>query len=104
MKNDWNRFFNGGTSQYNFSYRSEASPVPETAPSSLPSVPVASVSVPLSKVPNNQVLPNNSISKTKNHKENKVVIPTIKGGKRRTRRGKSSRNSRNSKRKQSRRK
>jgi len=63
-ENHWNRFLNGGTSNYNFSYRSE--PPPNV--------------IPLQPQPQPQpILPSKKINE-------KVVIPTIKGGKRKSRR------------------
>jgi hypothetical protein len=73
-RNDWNRFLNGGTSHYNFAYRSEIvtpiepTPTPAPAPTS---VPVPIINAPVAK------------------KSNKVVIPTQKGGKRKSKRGRS---------------
>ncbi len=63
-ENHWNRFLNGGTSNYNFSYRSEINPaIPIEQPQ--PIVPPPT-------------LPKKSTGK--------VVIPSIKGGKRKSRR------------------
>lgn len=72
VKNDWNRFLNGGTSQYNFSYRSEAPPTP------IEPVPVSVA--PIIPIPSNSA----KSVKNQNKKTNKVVIPTKKGGKRKT--------------------
>jgi hypothetical protein len=64
IKNDWNRFLNGSTSHYNFNYRSETTTHPTPIPTAQPIA---------------QPTPN------KNDK-NRVVIPTQKGGKRKSRR------------------
>jgi hypothetical protein len=64
VRNDWDRFLSGGTSHYNFSYRSEVvNPTPTPTP-----VPVPTPVTPIAK------------------KGNKVVIPTQKGGKRKSKR------------------
>lgn len=77
VKNDWNRFLNGGTSQYNFSYRSEAPPAPlEPTPGPAPAPPIP---VPVAPAPINNIK-----SHIRSKKMNKVVIPTQKGGKRKT--------------------
>ena len=67
-RNDWNRFLNGGTSHYNFAYRSKNEPSPVTPPTPAPT-PI--INAPVSK------------------KSNKVVIPTQKGGKRKSKRRRS---------------
>jgi hypothetical protein len=72
IRNEWNRFLNGGTSHYNFSYRSEIVTPIEPGPSPMP-VPAAT---PI-------------LNATSNKKSNKVVIPTQKGGKRKSRRRRS---------------
>ena len=68
VRNDWNRFLNGGTSHYNFSYRSEVVTPVEPTPVPTP-VPVPG---PVAK------------------KSNKVVIPIQKGGKRKSKRARRS--------------
>ena len=85
VKNDWNRFLNGGTSQYNFSYRSEtpASLEPIPAPTPVPSAPPATAHL---ASPSKVNIASPSMDRKKTNKVNKVVIPTIKGGKRKTRR------------------
>ena len=85
VKNDWNRFLNGGTSQYNFSYRSDAPPTPpEPIPTPVP-------------IPSTAPVPSNvAKSHIRDKKTNKVVIPPQKGGKRKAtrRRAKKHRNTR----------
>jgi hypothetical protein len=67
QNSEWNRYLNGGTSHYNFSYKSEVEPSPMPAPTPMPAP---------APMPN----------ATSNKKSNKVVIPTQKGGKRKSRR------------------
>jgi len=58
VRNDWGRYLNGGSSHYNFEYRSKALSEPTPAPPTLaPIIPI---------------------------KSNKVVIPAQKGGKRKS--------------------
>jgi len=75
IRNDWDRYLSGGTSQYNFAYKSELpiaaiEPVPAPAPAPAPALALA---------------PNASTNTRKSNK-NRVVIPTQKGGKRKSRR------------------
>ena len=62
VRNDWGRYLNGGSSYYNFEYRSKA---PTPAPTPTPSL----VPVPITP---------------QSRKNNKVVIPVQKGGKRKS--------------------
>lgn len=79
---EWNRYLNGGTSQYNFSYKSN---IP-TAPSPVPTPPQSSPSAGLMPTP----LPNVTNKKNNNTKINILKInkknTTQSGGKRKSRR------------------
>jgi hypothetical protein len=65
VRNDWGQYLNGGSSYYNFEYRSRALLEPTPAPAPPPS---------LAPVP---ITPQTR----KNNKEGRVVIPAQKGGK-----------------------
>ena len=71
VRNDWGRYLNGGSSHYNFEYRSPQ-------PAHLLNLTPTSVSPPASAP-----MPITSHSR-KNNKEGRVVIPTQKGGKRKS--------------------
>lgn len=71
MRNDWSRYLNGGTAQYNFLYRSELPVSPATA----------SLTASLTASP---AIVTNLHNSTKNNKNNKVLIPVQKGGKRKS--------------------
>jgi hypothetical protein len=77
VRNDWKSYLNGGTSHYNFSYKSEAPHMPiEETPAPMP-VPIPPVT--------------NTLQSRKNNK-NKIEFPVTKqmtGGKRKSRRGRS---------------
>jgi hypothetical protein len=73
VRNDWGKYLNGGSSHYNFEYRS---PQPAHLPNLIPTSVSPSVSPPTS-------MPNTSHLK-KNNKDGKMVIPTHKGGKRKS--------------------
>lgn len=77
VRNDWGKYLNGGTSHYNFSYKSEAPPVPIEATH-------APVPVPPMPAP----APNASQAR-KNNKNSKIPFPVqkeMKGGRRKSRR------------------
>jgi hypothetical protein len=71
-KNEWTHFLNGGTTNYNFSYHSKNNHTLQPLQAAAPPV---SAPIPASS-------PNFTIKKT----TEKVIIPTIKGGKRKYRR------------------
>ena len=73
VRNDWGRYLNGGSSHYNFEYRS---PQPDPLPNLIPTSVSPSVSPPTS-------MPNTSHTR-KNNKDGKMVIPTHKGGNRKS--------------------
>lgn len=74
-KNDWSRYLNGGTSQYNFAYKSEAPPtIVEANPHPVPMATEAEAEAEAGA----------SVQSRKNNKNNKVTIPTQKGGKRKS--------------------
>jgi hypothetical protein len=81
---EWSKYLNGGTSQYNFSYKSNtpSAPVPNSTPAPIP----ISTPVPISNITNKK---NNNI-KMNNMKTNNIKInnknKTISGGKRKSRR------------------
>ena len=65
VRNDWGQYLNGGSSHYNFEYRSRAPPPSQEltpAPAPMP----------------------NTLHPKKNNKDGKMVIPTHKGGKRKS--------------------
>jgi len=74
VRNDWGQYLNGGSSHYNFEYRSRAPSEPTPAPTPAPTP---------TPTPMPKTLPNTS-HPTKNNKEGRVVIPTHKGGKRKS--------------------
>ena len=74
VRNDWGQYLNGGSSHYNFEYRSPQPahllnliPTPTPAP---PPMPITS--------------PQNTSHSRKNIKDGKMLIPTHKGGKRKS--------------------
>jgi len=72
VRNDWGKYLNGGSSHYNFEYRSQAllEPTPTPTPTPAPApMPIA--------------LPNTPYTR-KNNKDGKMVIPTHKGGNRKS--------------------
>ena len=72
VRNDWGQYLNGGSSHYNFEYRSQApseltpTPTPVPTPAPMP------------------ITPQNTSHPTKNNKDGKMVIPAHKGGKRKS--------------------
>ena len=66
VRNDWGRYLNGGTSHCNFEYHSQALPELTPAPAPMP------------------ITPQNISHSRKNNKDGKMVIPTQKGGKRKS--------------------
>ena len=83
VRNDWGRYLNGGTSQYNFSYKSEAPPAPlEPSPAPVPAPMPTPAPMPA---------PTPNASPSKKNNKNKIVFPVqkeMKGGRRKSRRSK----------------
>lgn len=76
QKNSWNSYLNGGTSQYNFSYKDNLIPEMPSVPNVPPHV-ITTESVKQNKINNVKII-NKTINKTINKK--------INGGKRKSRR------------------
>ena len=74
VRNDWDKYLNGGSSHYNFEYRSQAQQELMPAPTPTPAPAPAPAPMPPPITPQTR----------KNNKDGKVVIPTQKGGKRKS--------------------
>jgi len=76
VRNDWGKYLNGGSSHYNFEYRSQAllEPTPTPTPTTTPTTTPAPIPIALL----------NTLYPKKNNKDGKMVIPTHKGGKRKS--------------------
>ena len=83
VRNDWGQYLNGGSSHYNFEYRS---PQPAHLSNLIPT--------PTPAPPPMLITPQNTSHSRKNIKDGKMLIPTHKGGKRKSLRSRHSRHSR----------
>ena len=88
VRNDWGQYLNGGSSHYNFEYRS---PQPAHLLNLIPTPTLAPPPMPITS-------PQNTSHSRKNIKDGKMLIPTHKGGKRKSLRSRHSRHSRHSRR------
>ena len=86
VRNDWGQYLNGGSSHYNFEYRS---PQPAHLSNLIPTPTLA-----LAPPPMPITSPQNTSHSRKNIKDGKMLIPTHKGGKRKSLRSRHSRHSR----------
>ena len=87
VRNDWGKYLNGGSSHYNFEYRS---PQPAHLSNLIPT--------PTPAPPPMLITPQNTSHSRNNIKDGKMLIPTHKGGKRKSLRSRHSRHSRHSRR------
>ena len=83
VRNDWGKYLNGGSSHYNFEYRS---PQPAHLSNLIPT--------PTPAPPPMLITPQNTSHSRNNIKDGKMLIPTHKGGKRKSLRSRHSRHSR----------
>ena len=83
VRNDWGKYLNGGSSHYNFEYRS---PQPAHLSNLIPT--------PTPAPPPMLITPQNTSHSRNNIKDGKMLIPTHKGGKRKSLRSRHSRRSR----------
>ena len=74
VRNDWGQYLNGGSSHYNFEYRS---PQPAHLSNLIPTPTLAPPPMPITS-------PQNTSHSRKNIKDGKMLIPTHKGGKRKS--------------------